>query len=244
MEPPTQSIEIYQRYIAERLCWIDGVPTHASSDLQRQCPHCRRKWSYERLGQELRLLEQYCLGSNASEAARAIDCAKNTALYHYCLFNIQMQEAVASMLLDGEIATNPVTLIELRSLEKALRAGNGKRREKTCRHLFLAGLNYEERLECLFRCHVVKAVEIKIEESKKEPGIAEHIFPSMAGTWRHERRVRTPLWRKLVGIPQSIWQNLRGRFDPQCPYPSQGCVGMGTKWVQVWSATRSMARGR
>ena len=252
MELPTQSIEVYQRYVAERLCWIDGIPTHASSDLQRQCPRCRKKWSYERLGQELRLLEQYCLGSNAAAAARAVECAKNTALYHYCMFNIKMQEAVASMVLNGEIATSPVTLIELRSLEKALRAGNGKRREKACRHLFLASLNYEERLECLFRCHVAKAVESRIEESKKESEVVAHIFPSMAGGWRYKRKVRIPLWRKLLGLaqtiwrrlPKNIWQELRGRYDPQCPYPSQACAGMGTKWVRVWSAARSMARGR
>lgn len=234
MEPPTQSIEVYQRYVAEQLCWIDGFPTHSSSDLQRQCPHCRKKWSYERLGQELRLLEQYCLGSNASEAARAIECAKNTALSHFSTFTHQMQEAVASMLLDGSIATNPVTLTELRSLEKALRAGDGLRREKACRHLFFASLTYEDRLECLFRCHVAKAVETKIEESTREPDIMGPMFQSRADTYdgpsRHARL--------------SLWQKLRGRYDPQCPYPSEACMELGTKWVKVWSLLRTMPLGR
>ena len=234
MESPTQSVEVYQRYVAERLCWIDGFPTHASSDLQRQCPHCRKKWSYERLGQELRLLEQYCLGSNASEAARAIECAKNTALYHFGLFSSEMQEAVASMLLDGSIATNPLTVTELRSLENALRAGDRLRREKACRHLFFVSLAYEERLECLFRCHVAKAVETKIEESTREPDIVGPIFQSRADTYdgpSYEAR-------------SSLWQRLRGRYDPQSPYPSEACKELGANWVKVWSLLRTVHLGR
>jgi len=41
--------EDFDRFLRRRLCWIDGTPTHASSARQRQCPHCRRKWSYDRL---------------------------------------------------------------------------------------------------------------------------------------------------------------------------------------------------
>lgn len=150
MPTPDTSPDIYREYIQRRLCWSDGAPTHASSGLQRQCPKCRTKWSYEHLALEFRLFEEYVLGRRASEAVRLVGCAKNTALGHFSQFHAAVEEIIRDRLVDGEIATHPTNLADLRSLERALRAGSRSRRRLACRHLFFRSLTLEERSEALF----------------------------------------------------------------------------------------------
>ncbi len=147
---PDTSPGVYREYIERRLCWRDGAATHASSGQQRQCPKCRCKWSYERLALELRLFEEYVLGRRAAEAVRFIGCAKNTALGHFREFHTAVEEIVRDRLVEGEIATSPTSLADLRSLERALRAGSRIRRRLACRHLFFRSLTLEERTNALF----------------------------------------------------------------------------------------------
>lgn len=275
---PASSLGNYRRYLEDRRCWVDGTPTHGSSGQQRQCPKCRRKWSYEQRLLQVTLLEQYCQGINASWAAKNIGCAKNTARSHYDDFRIVMEKVMKSMLANEEVATNPVTIRELASLEKALRAGSVKRREKACRHLFLCSLCYEERLQAIFGNMVVPDVTRMIEDASKpaEPPRMPRVALSKPARSGHPSkpsaasRPSTPMpasaprqqAESLFGPvsfpreemePQSrrvrlrdrwktLWREIRGRWDPNCPYPSQACENLGVTWTAIWEKTRKMVR--
>jgi len=244
---PTSSVAAYKEFIGRQLCWIDGTPTHASSDLQRQCPKCRTKWSYERLSQELAAMEAFCEGVSASGAARKVGCVKNTALGHYQGFRRFMEELVADHLLNGSIATYPTSLPELKSLEKALRAGSSRRRERSCRHLFLASLTLEERLEMLFQARIVPEVKSRMADATRrlerrgEPEEMGRHYAQPTGGLRS--RVHKPLREILRDGWISFWRDLRARLDPSCPYPSQACGKLGKKWVQVWERAREVRLG-
>ena len=257
---PASSLGNYRRYLEDRRCWVDGTPTHGSSGQQRQCPKCRRKWSYEQRLLQVTLLEQYCQGINASRAAKNIGCAKNTARSHYDDFRIVMEKVMKSMLANEEVATNPVTIRELASLEKALRAGSVNRREKACRHLFLCSLCYEERLQAIFRNMVVPDVTSMIEEATKpaEPprmprvALSKPASPSRPrqqaepqfGPFAFPREELEPQLRR-IGLRdrwKEFWREMRGRWDPNCPYPSQECTSLGTTWTAIWEKTRKMVR--
>ena len=77
---------VFDRHVTQKRCWIDGSPTHLSSARQRQCPLCRRKWSYEGLSKQWRLAQEYCAGRNRRAAARAAGVDVHTAGRHYARF--------------------------------------------------------------------------------------------------------------------------------------------------------------
>jgi hypothetical protein len=248
--PAISGVASYGRYLTDRLCWLDGTPTHASSDQQRQCPKCRLKWSYERLALELSLLREYSIGRSASEAARQAGCVKNTALHHYGNFRFSMENLVMNLLLDGSIATNPLNARELKSLEKALRSGSRRQREKSCRHLFLCSLNFEERIEALFQSLIVPAVQRRAKEAAERletPETAPWTDIRYAAPWRGLDRHRIQP-KQSPAAPTHFWnaffREVRARLDPNCPYPSSACKKLGTQWVQVWEKARDIRRGR
>ena len=240
---PAATVEIYRHYVAHTLCWLDGTPTHSSSDLQRQCPKCRQKWSYERMGMELELLDLYCQGLNASEAARQIRCAKNTALNRFGHFSGRMQEIVAARLVDEDIATSPITVSEAKSLEKALRAGNHRRREKVCRHLFFTALSLEERMQSIFLKHIAGQVRVRTEEAKP---LYSRGFYSYSPDTGHRRapQARRTFRQSCVDLARRTWRRMQARFDPNCPHPSKSCQRQGHPWVKVWEKARSIRRQR
>lgn len=238
---PSTHVEIYRRYVTQMLCWLDGTPTHSSSDLQRQCPKCRQKWSYERLGMELELLELYCQGFSASEAARKISCAKNTALNRFGRFSGRMEEIVAARLADEDIATSPITVSEAKSLEKALRTGNHRRREKVCRHLFFAGLSFEERMQGIFLKHIAGEVRARTEEAGP---LYSRNFYSYSPDSGHRRvpPARRTFRESCVDLARRAWRRLEARFDPNCPRPSKSCKRQGPTWVKVWEKARRIRK--
>ena len=248
--PSLSGVTAYGRYLADRLCWLDGTPTHASSDQQRQCPKCRIKWSYDRLALELSLLREYSLGRSASEAARQVGCAKNTALRHYGDFRFCMETLVMNLLLDGRIATNPLNAQELKSLEKALRYGSRRQRERSCRHLFLCSLNFVERIEALFQSLIVPAVQRRAKEAAERIGTPETGHkPDICYAAPRRTLNGQPFGPKRPpAAPINFWNALvqaaRARFDPNCPYPSSACKKLGGRWVQVWEKTRGIRRCR
>jgi hypothetical protein len=77
---------VFNRHVTQKLCWIDGSPTHASSARQRQCPLCRRKWSYDGLSKRWLLAQEYCAGRNRRAAAQAVGVDVHTAGRHYAAF--------------------------------------------------------------------------------------------------------------------------------------------------------------
>jgi hypothetical protein len=235
---PAAHVEIYRRYVTQTLCWLDGTPTHSSSDLQRQCPKCRQKWSYERLGMELELLDLYCQGLSASAAARQIRCAKNTALNRFGHFSARMQEIVATKLVDEGIATSPITVREAKSLEKALRTGNRRRRENVCRHLFFTGLSFEERMQGVFLKHISGQVKEWIDRAKsKRP----YLFHSMSfGVFRRPEKIHRTFRQSCVDLARRARMRMEARFNPNCPHPSKSCQRQGHLWVKVWEKARSI----
>lgn len=48
-------LRAFQGRLLEERCWIDGARTHPSHAGQRQCPRCRRKWSYRTMQRHWRL---------------------------------------------------------------------------------------------------------------------------------------------------------------------------------------------
>lgn len=77
---------MFNRHLTQKLCWIDGSPTHASSARQRQCSLCRRKWSYEGLSKQWLLAQEYCAGRNRRVAAQVAGVDVHTAGRHYSAF--------------------------------------------------------------------------------------------------------------------------------------------------------------
>lgn len=78
---------MFNRHVTEQLCWIDGSPTRFSSARQRQCPRCRRKWSYEGLSKRWLLAQEYCAGRNRRSAAQAAGVDVHTAGRYYAEFD-------------------------------------------------------------------------------------------------------------------------------------------------------------
>ena len=242
MRTPTSSIENYQYYIAQTLCWLDGSVTHASSDEQRQCPKCRTKLSYTQISLELKILESFCNGHSASKAALLTGCAKNTALSHYRKFSKHMELGIASRLLDGSIATNPQSIDEVRLLEKALRVGSLKKRVKACFHLFMQSLLLNERMEMIFQACIAPELRAYIQLivsrlEVKTPTRKQTRRYAIAGCF--ERRTPPPqptLWERLR-------QHLVAAFDAT-ETPSQACIQQGEEWVQVWLACQSLIKSQ
>lgn len=209
---PASSIAIYRRYLDGHLCWVDGTATHASSDQQRQCPLCRRKWSFDNLRREIQLLDEFCLKQSASRAARELSCSKNTALIHYNTFFRHMEGVVAKLILDEKIALSPITSKELKSLERALTGGREKQRLNACRHLFFISLNAEERINLIFKAVIAPAVKRK-------------------------RKIATVVKLRSLPSVSAFLPPARPRTNPFSTVPVS-CLGMGKKWAKVWLALR------
>jgi hypothetical protein len=60
----SMSLEIYREYLTSMRCWVDGEKTHGFHRQQRQCPVCRRKWSFRNRLIRLELLFGYCRGKD------------------------------------------------------------------------------------------------------------------------------------------------------------------------------------
>ena len=241
--------ERYRTYLDGQLCWNDGKPTHASSESQRQCPKCRTKWSYTQAKLEFQIFEKFCNGERSSSAARQIGCSRNTVLSHYRRFVGAMEDLIAKKLLDGGIATNPQTIDEVIQLERALRVGSTKRRASACRHLFLSGLEPDERKQELY------AITLGVDITERVMAVQKTIEYLEA-----MKEYPTHILRNAVGAPPSIeLQGLRGVPKPITQFslveilrmeagsfllrnfprnPSPQCVELGDPWVRVWKTCR------
>ena len=79
--------EEYCRHLDGQLCWNCHCPTHASNARQRQCPWCRKKWSFRQRRLEWRLAELFCHGLNAHQASRELGISYGTARSHFKKFD-------------------------------------------------------------------------------------------------------------------------------------------------------------
>jgi hypothetical protein len=90
--------EDFDSFLRKRLCWIDGTPTHASSARQRQCPHCRRKWSYTHLLLRWDAAWALAAGRSRIECAARLGIDIHTAGRLYAKMEERLVEYLASEL--------------------------------------------------------------------------------------------------------------------------------------------------
>jgi hypothetical protein len=258
---PVNSIDAYRRYLRDQLCWIDGSPTCASSDSQRQCTSCRVKWSYIQTTLEFAIFEQFCNGERARKAAMSLGCSRNTVMSHYRTLMPEMEDLVARMLIEERIATTPQTVEEVIRLEKALRVGSIRKRGLACRFLFMNSLSPVERLEELFKATLAKKLQEKIlmakqarafidaQERRKAAGERESsksvrkCFGGASiqlGTKRVNRpEARPSAPRRLVeNIGKELWAFIAKHYPSSLPSPA--CQRLGDKWVGVWKECRKL----
>lgn len=140
----------FNRHLAEKLCWIDGAPTHPSSARQRQCGRCRRKWSYDGLAKSWVLAQEYCAGSTRREAAAATEVDAHTAGRHYAAFELALATHVRELLGAGQ----GWALGDAERLHQVLREGvrSPSRRQKLrlAARLCFEKLRMRKRLELIY----------------------------------------------------------------------------------------------
>ena len=140
----------FNRHLAEKLCWVDGAQTHRSSARQRQCPRCRRKWSYDGLAKKWMLAQEYCAGHTRREAAAATGVDVHTAGRHYSAFDLALAGYVRGLLAEGK----GWVLGDEEKLHVFLRKGVGSstRRQKLrlAARLSFEKLRMRRRLELIF----------------------------------------------------------------------------------------------
>ncbi len=249
-DPPSFNISSYRTYLKERLCWIDGAPTHASSASQRQCPKCRVKWSYTHAALEFAIFEEFCKGDSASHVAQRLSCSRNTVMAHYRVLIPIMEDIVANMLLDGKIATNPQSIEELIRLEKALRVGSRKRKFAACRYLFLNSLDEAERAERLFLESISRSVQLRVQMAIRAVTFQESL----------ERINVDSIRRFSAGAPLFLFKNYLNKITKRSfdrlifknipllmwlypsALPSPACRKLGKKWVAVWKTCREIVK--
>lgn len=258
---PVRNVDAYRSYLRDQLCWIDGSPTCASSDFQRQCTSCRVKWSYVQLTLAFAIFEQFCNGERARRAAMNLGCSRNTVMSQYRSLMPNMEDLVARMLIEERIATTPQTVDEVIRLEKALRAGSVRKRGLACRFLFLNSLSVQERMEELFAVTLAKDLKLKIlfarktaafleaEERRKSEGerprrsirrYAAVDTPEGLGTKRVTKPVSAAVGpqRLIESVSEELGAFIAKHYPPSLPSPA--CRRLGQRWVNVWKECRKL----
>src|SRR4051812_17508731 len=88
-------LDDYERHLVGLLCWACHAATGPCNARQRQCPRCRRKWSYDRRRTRWELLKAFCLNATAHRAARFARCDYRTAHRAYTLLRLAPAEMAA-----------------------------------------------------------------------------------------------------------------------------------------------------
>jgi transposase len=85
----------YERHLVGLLCWSCHAATGHCNARQRQCPRCRKKWSYDRRRTQWELLKAFCLNATAHHAARFARCDYRTAYRAYMHHRLTLGEMTA-----------------------------------------------------------------------------------------------------------------------------------------------------
>ena len=140
----------FNRHLTRQLCWIDGAVTHASSARQRQCPRCRRKWSYEGLSNGWILAQEYCAGHSRREASAAAGVDVHTAGRYYADFQLALAGHVRRLLAEGEAWK----LGDAEKLHRLFRMGlansEPRQRRRLAARTCFDGLGMRKRLDMLY----------------------------------------------------------------------------------------------
>lgn len=244
--PPWAEFSTYREYLEGCLCWLDGTPTHLSRAPQRQCPKCRVKWSYIHKQARFKAMMEFCAGSNAAQIGRSTGCAKNTARAYFQDFSRKMEEIVAELIISGGIATRPTCARQMCALERALHWGQRKRRTKVCRHLFLHGLDFEERTEALFQKSLLPDIRehvnlLKTRESSIVVGpryAAPRPNGSPSGSSQPAPPPQKPFFVIVLDCGRWIFKKSQEAIKKLIAVPSPACKRQGALWVRAWVALR------
>ena len=155
-----------------------------------------------------------------------------------------MELGIASRLLDGSIATNPQSIDEVRSLEKALRVGSLRKRAKACFHLFMQSLHLNERMEMIFQACIAPELRAYILLIASR---LEGKTPTRKPLRLHAKAIPFEPFKKTPPTEPTLWERLRqycvAYFDTT-ETPSEACIQQGEEWVQVWLACRSLIKSK
>jgi hypothetical protein len=141
----------FNRHLTRKLCWIDSSPTHASSERQRQCSQCRRKWSYDGLARRWILAQEYCAGSNRRQAAAAAGVDVHTAGRHYAAFEGALAGRVRRLLETGQswVLGDAEKIQEV--LQNGMKSSRRQQRLRLAARLCFERLHVRKRLDLLFK---------------------------------------------------------------------------------------------
>src|SRR4051794_36798065 len=86
------NLDDYERHLIGLLCWACHAATGACNPRQRQCPRCRKRWSYDRKRTRWELLKAFRLNATAHHASRFARCHYRTAYRAYMHFRPALAE--------------------------------------------------------------------------------------------------------------------------------------------------------
>lgn len=89
------TVKDYEKQLIGELCWCCGAATHRSNERQRQCPKCRRKFSYHQQQKQWALLQAFVLQASAHHAAKTVGTAYHTAYRFYMSLREYLAQAAA-----------------------------------------------------------------------------------------------------------------------------------------------------
>jgi hypothetical protein len=141
----------FNRHLTRKLCWIDGSPTHASSERQRQCSQCRRKWSYDGLAKQWILAQEYCAGSNRRQAAAAAGVDVHSAGRHYIAFERALAANVRRLIEEGKgwVLADTERLQDV--LRQAMKRKGQRQKARLAARLRFEKLHVRKRLDLIFK---------------------------------------------------------------------------------------------
>lgn len=143
--------EDFDRYLSGRLCWIDEAPTRASSARQRQCPQCRRKWSYDRLRKRWEAAIALASGKTRHEAADKLGLDIHTTGRLYAMMEDNLAGHFILSLKRHEGLPGVSDEEVVRTVSKMKRLGTPGAQHRCLVELGLRHLTAGERLDLIYR---------------------------------------------------------------------------------------------
>lgn len=158
----------FEAYLSSRLCWIDSIPTHGGGGNQRQCPKCRKKWSFIRLEQQALLIRHFCALTTTeriptpSYVARQTRLAYNTVHTHFRAFEQRLDTFIPEYVRNRAADFAPLTPEDYIYVKRISAARATTRHGAILRLYVLRQLPFEERCELVYRVSLLPELAPKI----------------------------------------------------------------------------------
>lgn len=143
--------EEFDRFLRRQLCWIDGTPTHASSARQRQCPHCRRKWSYSHLLLRWDAALALATGRSRVECATKLGIDIHTAGRLYAAMEERLVEHLASELAGSGVGASADGQEMMQAWRRTQKLRTKSARNRHLAELCLRHRAAEDRVDLIFQ---------------------------------------------------------------------------------------------